>query len=62
MKLQNTLSPRAASAQLGLTPQCIRAWCLAGRLEHIRLGRRIFIPSAELDRLLSDGLRPRKTA
>lgn len=58
--LDNILSPREVSARLRLTPTRIRQWCADGRLEHLRIGRKIWIPSAELDRIVSDGMRPRR--
>lgn len=47
------MSPRAAAALLGVDPETVRRWCLAGRIEHIRIrhGRtqRLFIKPEALE-------------
>jgi excisionase family DNA binding protein len=60
LSVRNALSPSQASLELGLTPQRVRQWCEEGLLEHVRIGRKIWIPSSELNRILTDGLRPRR--
>lgn len=60
--MRNALSPLKASIELGLSPQRVRQWCADGRLEHVRIGRKLWIPSSEVHRILSAGIRPRRTA
>ena len=57
--MRNALTPRQASAELGLSPQRLRQWAADGRLEHIRIGRKIWIPSSEVDRIMRAGRRER---
>lgn len=48
-------SPRTvaeAAGELGLSVHTIRAWVAARRLAHIRLGRAIRIPAAEIRRVI----------
>ena len=44
----------AAAGVLGVTHWTLRSWCRTGRLEHYKLGRKIFIAESELDRLISE--------
>lgn len=41
-----------AAAELGLSVHTVRAWVAARRLAHIRLGRAIRIPAAEIRRII----------
>ena len=41
-----------AAEELGLSVHTVRAWVAARRIGHIRLGRAIRIPSAEIRRLI----------
>lgn len=47
------MSPRAAAGLLGVDPETVRRWCLAGRIEHVRVrhGRqwRVFIRPEALE-------------
>jgi len=51
--------PEFADA-LGITQAGVRRWIMERRIATIRLGRLVRIPSAELDRLIAEGLRPAK--
>lgn len=56
-KTQLLTVPQFAEA-LGVTPACIRRWLLESKLASVKLGRLIRIPAAELDRVITAGLRP----
>jgi excisionase family DNA binding protein len=47
-----------AARELGLSAHTIRAWVSARRLAHIRLGRAIRIPAAEIRRLIEQNTVP----
>ena len=47
-----------AAAELNLSRATIRAWIAQRRLGHVRLGRAIRIPAAEIRRLLETGYIP----
>jgi len=53
--------PEFASA-LNLTVACVRRWILEQRIATVKLGRLIRIPSSEVERLISSGLRPARPA
>ncbi len=59
MALQgNLLTAREFADKLNVTVACIRRWILERRVVSVRLGRLVRIPSTEVDRLVSAGLRP----
>jgi excisionase family DNA binding protein len=47
-----------AATELGLSVHTIRAWVAARRLAHIRLGRVIRIPAAEIRRMIDKNTVP----
>src|SRR5437879_3454170 len=47
-----------AAAELGLSVHTIRTWVTARRLAHIRLGRAIRIPAAEIKRIIDKNTVP----
>jgi excisionase family DNA binding protein len=47
-----------AAEELGLSVHTIRAWIASRRLGHLRLGRAIRIPAAEIRRVLEESLVP----
>jgi len=47
-----------AAEELGLSVHTVRAWIASRRLAHIRLGRAIRIPAAELRRVIDAGTVP----
>jgi excisionase family DNA binding protein len=49
--------PQFADA-LGITPACVRRWVLERKITTVKLGRLIRIPSSEVERLVTSGLRP----
>jgi len=52
------LSVPDVAKQLGLTEPTIRSWLMHRRLGFVRLGRRVLIPSIEVDRLVERGFVP----
>jgi len=54
------LTPKEFAAELSVTVSCVRRWILLRRIESIRVGRLVRIRTAELDRLLKEGLVPAK--
>lgn len=49
--------PEFAEA-LGITTACGRRWALERKIVTVKLGRLIRVPAEEVDRLISEGLRP----
>ena len=47
-----------AADELGLSVHTIRAWVASRRLAHLRLGRAIRIPAAEIRRVIEDSTVP----
>ena len=61
MTLRSDNQPRTveqAAAELNLSKATIRAWIAQRRLGHIRLGRAIRVPVAEIQRVLQTGFVP----
>jgi excisionase family DNA binding protein len=56
------LSVSQIAERLGVTEACIRRWILERKIATVKLGRLIRIPSAEVERLISSGLRPGRPA
>jgi excisionase family DNA binding protein len=46
---------RQAADELNISVHTVRAWVLARKLGHVRLGRAIRIPYGEIQRLLEQG-------
>ncbi len=58
---ESTERPRTiaeTAAELGLSAHTIRTWVTARRLAHIRLGRAIRIPAAEIKRVIDKNTVP----
>jgi excisionase family DNA binding protein len=53
--------PQFADA-LGITRSCVRRWILLRQIATIKLGRSVRIPCTEIDRLISSGSRPVRSA
>lgn len=47
---------RDAAALLGISPRTLSAWCAAGRVKAVKVGRLWRIPRAEVDRACRDGV------
>lgn len=54
------LTVAEAAEALRVKPATIRAWLLRRKIQSYRIGRSVRIASAEIDRVLGDGLRPAK--
>ena len=62
MQIQNTEHPKLLSVSeagrlLGISKHTDRAWGYQGRLQVVKLGRRVLVPHAEIERVVSDGVR-----
>lgn len=47
-----------AATDLGISRHTLRAWVRQRRIAHVRLGRRVLIPSETLDAFVRDNLIP----
>ena len=56
------LSITEFAARLQVTPACVRRWQFDGKIAIVKLGRLVRIPATEVDRLISAGLRPARSA
>lgn len=45
---------------LGIKESTIRAWVHTRRIEFVRIGRRVKIPGAEIQRIIDEGRQPRR--
>ena len=52
------LSVNEAEAYTGVSHWTWRRWALDGRIASVKLGKRLLIPVAELERLVSENTRP----
>jgi excisionase family DNA binding protein len=52
------LSVKEFACTLNITVACVRRWILERKIETIKLGRLIRIPTSEVERLVNSGLRP----
>ena len=53
------LSLRDAAIRLGLKEVTVRTWARRRKIASVRLGRRLLIPAAEIQRLIEDFTTPR---
>jgi excisionase family DNA binding protein len=47
-----------AARRLGRRPVTVRIWAAARRIAKVKLGRRVLIPVAEVERLINENLTP----
>ncbi|MGO9685113.1 MAG: helix-turn-helix domain-containing protein [Beijerinckiaceae bacterium] len=52
MEPQKLLSIDETARRLGLRPVTIRSWAGKRKIARVKLGRRVLIPSSEVDRLI----------
>lgn len=52
------LTIEQAASELGVSPHTIRAWIGQRRLGHLKLGRAVRVPRAEVQRLLEQSYTP----
>jgi excisionase family DNA binding protein len=57
-RLERPRTVREAAEELGLSVHTVRAWIASRRLGHLRLGRAIRIPAAEIRRVLEESAVP----
>jgi excisionase family DNA binding protein len=57
-RLERPRTVSEAAEELGLSVHTIRAWIASRRLGHLRLGRAIRIPAAEIRRVIEEGTVP----
>jgi excisionase family DNA binding protein len=62
MQTQNNEHPRLISVfeagrLLGISKHTVRAWGYQGRLQSIKMGRRVLIPYSEIERVVNEGVR-----
>lgn len=50
--MDRLLSVEAASERMGLKPVTLRLWLSQRKLARVKLGRRVFIPESEVQRLI----------
>jgi len=53
------LSVAEAEAYSGISRWTWRRWCYDGRVSSVKLGKRLVVPVAEIQRLVTQGTRPR---
>ena len=61
--MTSTTSPltvEETATELNVSRHTVRSWIAQRRLGHVRLGRAIRVPRAEITRLLETGFRPAK--
>jgi excisionase family DNA binding protein len=56
------LGVQEAEAVTGISKWTWRRWAYDGKIESLKLGKRLLIPRLEIDRLVSAGTRPRLEA
>lgn len=55
-----TYSVREAAQALGLSRNSVYQGCLNGQIPHVKIGKRLLIPKAQLERLLLGNSEPEK--
>lgn len=58
--MEKLLSVPEFAEALGVTVACCRRWLLESRITFTKIGRLVRIPASEVDRMISEGLRPAK--
>lgn len=54
------LSVYEAAERTGVTHWCWRRWATIGKVSSAKLGRRLLIPETEIERVIAEGMRPRR--
>lgn len=55
------LSLRDAAKRLGLSIWTLRAWAERGRIATVKLGSRVLVRDAEIQRVIAEGTRPARS-
>ena len=61
MALETLYSVKSAAERLGMSAWTFYAWLSCGRLKGVRIGRRVLIRESELERLIQDTVKPRRS-
>ena len=56
-----TFSVADAARYLGVSVETMRWWLKQGRFARVRIGRRVLIPRADLDRYVKEHQEPKRT-
>lgn len=57
-KIGTVLTLEEAARRLSLSPWTLRGWVNRKKIGYVRIGRRIALPEAEVERLLREGYHP----
>jgi len=55
---ERLVSVAEAAGRLGLSIWTLRNWAYAGKVASCKLGSRLLIPESEIERLISESMRP----
>ncbi len=55
--METLVSIETAAQHLGISPWTVRAWVQDGRILSAKLGSRRLVPSSEIQRLVTEGVR-----
>ncbi len=59
--MEKLIDLKSASERLGgLSIWTLRAWAYSGRIASVKVSTRLLIPVEEIDRLITEGTRPRR--
>jgi excisionase family DNA binding protein len=53
-----TLSIDAVALRFGVSPWTVRTWIRMGRVPHYKVGRRVLISAADIEKLLAQSYKP----
>jgi excisionase family DNA binding protein len=59
MEMKLSMGMKEAAAQLGISHWTLRHYVRIGKLPSVRIGRRVLVEPAELERLVTEGRRGR---
>jgi excisionase family DNA binding protein len=60
--MRRLLTINQFAERLSITSSCVRRWILEHRISVIKLGRLVRISETEVERLVTEGLRPARQA
>ncbi len=60
MELDHLLDVEEAAAFCHIRTSTIRSWILKSRVPYVKLGRRVFLRKADLEKLIADSVVPAK--
>jgi excisionase family DNA binding protein len=60
---EETLFPvKDAARQLGISVWTLRAKAYSGQIASVKIGTKLLVPRSEIERLIREGMRPRRVA